>query len=60
MPQNYKDAIEFTWALGIGYIWINSLSIVQDSIADWAREAAKTDDIYTGAPSAIVDWCTQR
>ncbi|KAH6638799.1 heterokaryon incompatibility protein-domain-containing protein [Boeremia exigua] len=48
-PQTLKDAISFTRALGINYIWIDCLCIVQDDNEDWAAEAARLADIYSGA-----------
>ncbi|KAH7305549.1 heterokaryon incompatibility protein-domain-containing protein, partial [Stachybotrys elegans] len=46
LPQNFKDAAALTLFLGYEYLWIDSLCIVQDSPADWAREAAVMGDIY--------------
>ena len=49
LPQTLKDAIRFTRKLGVEYIWIDSLCIVQDDRDEWAREAAKMADVYSGA-----------
>jgi len=49
LPQTLKDAIQFTRKLGVEYIWIDSLCIVQDDRDEWAREAAKMADVYSGA-----------
>ncbi|KAI1086610.1 HET-domain-containing protein [Rostrohypoxylon terebratum] len=49
LPQNFKDAIEVTRALGIRYLWIDALCIIQDSKADWFREAGKMSSVYAGA-----------
>jgi hypothetical protein len=40
MPANYKDAVIVARRLGIRYLWIDSLCIVQDDAEDWEREAA--------------------
>ncbi|KAJ4986560.1 hypothetical protein SVAN01_07996 [Stagonosporopsis vannaccii] len=48
-PQTLKDAIYFTYSLGVEYIWIDCLCIVQDDADDWAAEAARLADIYSGA-----------
>ena len=38
LPQTFKDAIKLVRALKIGYIWIDSLCIMQDCDADWRKE----------------------
>ncbi len=45
-PALYQDAIRVTRELGIKYLWIDSLCILQDCKDDWAREAAKMADVY--------------
>jgi hypothetical protein len=39
-PKTYQDAIVFTRFLGVKYLWIDSLCIIQDDLDDWARESA--------------------
>ena len=46
LPTTYKDAIQITRSLGIRYLWIDSLCIIQDSSDDWLREAAMMDTVY--------------
>ncbi|EQB45372.1 hypothetical protein CGLO_15766 [Colletotrichum gloeosporioides Cg-14] len=46
MPQTFKDAIDVTRYLGMRYIWIDSLCIVQDDVLDWEYEAARMADVY--------------
>ncbi|KAF2026981.1 hypothetical protein EK21DRAFT_72945, partial [Setomelanomma holmii] len=48
MPATFRDVVWFTFRLGITHIWIDSLCIVQDDLADWDREGAIMADIYTG------------
>jgi hypothetical protein len=38
-----------THLLGLKYIWIDSLCIIQDDIEDWRHEGSKMSDIYSGA-----------
>jgi hypothetical protein len=45
-PKVFQDAITFTRKLGIPYLWIDSLCIVQDDKMDWHREAAEMATIY--------------
>lgn len=35
------QAIEITHAAGLSYIWVDSLCIIQDDAADWARESPR-------------------
>ncbi|OTA99437.1 hypothetical protein M426DRAFT_29012, partial [Hypoxylon sp. CI-4A] len=53
LPQNFKDAIQVTRALGIRYLWIDALCIIQDSKPDWNREAGRMSSVYAGASVVI-------
>jgi hypothetical protein len=46
MPCNDQDAVIMTQALGLRYLWIDSLCIHQDSAEDWANEGSQMDKIY--------------
>ena len=48
-PRLFQDAIVLTRALGVEYLWIDSLCIVQDDKQDWEQEAARMADIYCNA-----------
>lgn len=39
IPATFRDAIRFTRHLGVRYLWIDSLCIIQDDEDDWARES---------------------
>jgi hypothetical protein len=54
MPRTLQDAVIFTSRLGIRYLWIDSVCIIQDDKDDWAREAAKMGDVYTNAYCTIA------
>jgi len=49
LPRNFADAVETCRRLGIEYIWIDSLCIIQDSKEDWKREAATMHMVYKNA-----------
>lgn len=53
MPQTFQDAIAITRNLGIKFLWIDSLCIIQDSSEDWARESAQMGRIYRDATITI-------
>ncbi|KAH7123634.1 heterokaryon incompatibility protein-domain-containing protein [Dendryphion nanum] len=42
----YQEAIDGAIRLGVRYLWIDSLCIVQDDKDDWFKEAALMFDIY--------------
>ncbi|KAK3986801.1 heterokaryon incompatibility protein-domain-containing protein [Cladorrhinum sp. PSN332] len=46
LSRNFRDAITITRRLGIRYVWIDALCILQDSTADWVAEAPKMTDIF--------------
>ncbi|KAK0107958.1 hypothetical protein ONS96_003741 [Cadophora gregata f. sp. sojae] len=47
LPQVFQDAISLTRNLGIGYIWIDSLCIIQGDEVDWTRESSNMVAIYS-------------
>jgi hypothetical protein len=49
-----RDAIHVTRKLGCRYIWIDALCIIQDSEADWLREASKMSEVFRGAIVTIA------
>ncbi|KAF9880689.1 het domain-containing protein [Colletotrichum karsti] len=46
IPKTYQDAIWVTRQLGIDYIWIDTLCIVQDDPDDWHRESVQMKTVY--------------
>lgn len=49
LPQTYKDAIFVTRNLGIRYLWIDALTVLQDNESDWQSECEKMDQVYGNA-----------
>lgn len=49
LPQTLQDAISICERLGIFYLWVDSLCMIQDSPSDWAAEAAKMSGVYLGS-----------
>ena len=54
LPKTFRDAIEITRTLGIDYLWVDSLCILQDSAEDWRKEAAKMKDVYANCHVMIA------
>ncbi|KAI8663362.1 HET domain-containing protein [Fusarium keratoplasticum] len=46
LPNTYQEAIRLCREIGLHYIWIDSLCIIQDSAEDWAREAKDMKLVY--------------
>ena len=59
LPQTFQDAIVVVRNLGIRYLWIDALCIIQDDKEDWAREAVKMDKVYGDAFLTIVATSTK-
>ncbi|KAF7933629.1 uncharacterized protein EAE98_003338 [Botrytis deweyae] len=49
LPLTFRDAISIVRALGIRYIWIDSLCIIQDDQDDWKKEAARMAIVYSNS-----------
>ncbi|KAF4545434.1 Het domain-containing protein [Lasiodiplodia theobromae] len=54
LPQSFQDAVVITQALGIHYLWIDALCIIQDSTADWEVESAQMSAIYENAHLTVA------
>ncbi|KAK3681569.1 heterokaryon incompatibility protein-domain-containing protein [Podospora appendiculata] len=54
LTRTHQDAIRFTRALGIRYLWIDALCILQGDPADWARESKRMGSVYGGAYLTII------
>ncbi|KAF2662188.1 HET-domain-containing protein [Lophiostoma macrostomum CBS 122681] len=48
-PPLFQDAVVITRQLGLRYLWIDSLCIIQDSVRDWDTESLKMSGIYEHA-----------
>ena len=49
LPLTHREAILTTLHLGIRFVWIDSLCIIQDSHEEWQMESAKMGAIYSNA-----------
>lgn len=54
LPRNFQDAVRVSCALGIRYLWIDSLCIIQDSDEDWREQALQMHLVYRHAQVTIV------
>ena len=46
LSKTFQDAIILTLKLGINYLWIDSLCIIQQCPEDWIREAKEMQRVY--------------
>jgi Heterokaryon incompatibility protein (HET) len=49
LSKTFQDAILVTRDLGLQYLWIDSLCIIQDDANDWAVESTKMAKVYGDA-----------
>jgi Heterokaryon incompatibility protein (HET) len=58
LPSTLEDAVTVCSRLGIHFIWIDSLCIIQDDENDWERESSKMSDVYQNAYVTIISALT--
>lgn len=46
LPPVFQQAVKVTRGMGIRYLWIDALCIIQEDAEDWCREAALMSDVY--------------
>ncbi|PVH83463.1 HET-domain-containing protein, partial [Cadophora sp. DSE1049] len=49
LPRTFQDAIAVTRGLGLNYLWIDSLCIIQESREDWTKESQEMQNVYANA-----------
>ncbi|KAE9364691.1 HET-domain-containing protein [Stipitochalara longipes BDJ] len=54
LPKTFQDAIQVTRRLGIEYIWIDALCIIQDDYQDWEKEAGEMATVYQNSFMTIA------
>jgi hypothetical protein len=54
LPKTFRDAIVVAQKLGLRYLWIDSLCIIQNSDSDWLKESASMSTIYQNSVLTIA------
>jgi hypothetical protein len=54
LPRTFQDFVNIARSIGIKYIWIDSLCIIQGNSRDWHSEAEKMGDVYRNAAFVIA------
>lgn len=49
LPKTFQDAIQIARLLGVRYLWIDALCIIQDDKNDWRRESASMCSVFENA-----------
>jgi hypothetical protein len=54
LPRTFRDTVLVAKALGIMYLWIDSLCIIQDDRKDWLEQSTKMGSIYMNSTFTIA------
>lgn len=49
LPATVQDAVELVRYLGVQYLWVDALCIIQDDTQDWLHESAQMSTVYAQA-----------
>ncbi|KAI1371698.1 heterokaryon incompatibility protein-domain-containing protein [Hypoxylon crocopeplum] len=49
LPATFQDAVSFARSLGLKYLWIDSMCIIQGDIDDWTHQAGQMYHVYRNA-----------
>jgi hypothetical protein len=54
LSKTVQEAIKVTQSLGLRYLWVDSLCIIQDDKHDWKKEAMRMSHVYEQAYCTIA------
>jgi hypothetical protein len=54
LPETFQEAVLIARKLGLQYLWVDSLCIIQDDIQDWRKESAQMASIYQNSCITIA------
>lgn len=57
LPKTFRDAIHVTQNLGVQYLWIDSLCIIQNDEKDWESESKLMEQVFGSAYATIAASC---
>ncbi|KAI3318796.1 heterokaryon incompatibility [Xylariaceae sp. AK1471] len=49
LPKTFQDAIEVTHELGVQYLWIDSICIIQGRHDDWEQGSKLMEQVFASA-----------
>lgn len=57
LPRTFQDAARFTLGLGVNFLWIDSICIIQGDSKDWNQEAPKMNAVYKNSYVTLAGLC---
>lgn len=54
LPTTFRHAVDVTRWVGVRYLWIDSICILQGDDGDFSAEAARMEDVFSGAYCIIA------
>lgn len=54
LPKTIREAVQVTREMGVRYLWVDSICIMQDSVEDWESEAVRMSDVYGSSYCTIM------
>ncbi|KAI0858191.1 hypothetical protein F4860DRAFT_505517 [Xylaria cubensis] len=58
LPRTFQDAVRIAYGLGLKYLWIDSLCIIQDDPFDWETESKLMEHVFSSAYCTIAASCS--
>ncbi|KAI0185042.1 hypothetical protein EV127DRAFT_515589 [Xylaria flabelliformis] len=58
LPRTFQDAVRIAYGLGLQYLWIDSLCIIQDDPFDWETESKLMEHVFSSAYCTIAASCS--
>lgn len=57
LPRTFQEAMRLTVKLGVRYLWIDALYIIQESTEDWEYESGRMCSVYPNSYLTIAATC---
>jgi hypothetical protein len=54
LPKTFRDAVKVTRELGVRFLWIDSLCIIQKDADDWKIESKKMETVFGSAYCTVA------
>ena len=58
LPRTFQDAVSVAHGLGLSYLWIDSICIIQHDDADWETESKLMERVFRSAYCTIAASCS--
>ncbi|KAI1108803.1 hypothetical protein F5Y14DRAFT_456674 [Nemania sp. NC0429] len=58
LPSTFQDAVNIAYGLGLQYLWIDSLCIIQGDTLDWDTESKRMESVFSSAYCTIAASCS--